>query len=194
MSKVQKVIPARIHVSEMTINEMQTTYDLDEDVFVETTQYLIKWEGFGSEDNSWEDEGNVKYWNQKSTPRNKVKVPNKKNQNIANSPVDVSNDALNSTRFACNVSTRTRGTSRSQDNDRVDTINNVYIEGCWENLATISDVFFDYSASQLLMLLIWNDGTRSYHTAQEVHQKCPRQLIKFYESNLQFENSLQEAD
>ncbi|KAF0483189.1 chromobox protein [Gigaspora margarita] len=181
--------------------KMQTTYDLDEDVFaVEkiishrirngTTQYLIKWEGFGSEDNSWENEGNVyapilirKYWNKS---RNKVKIPNKRKQNITNSPVDdsnLSNGAINS-----NMPTRTRDTSGSQFSDRVDAINNVCSEDCWENLATISDVFLDYSTSQLLMLLIWNNGTKSYHTAQEVHRKCPRQLIKFYEGNLHFEN------
>ncbi|RIB19452.1 hypothetical protein C2G38_2036055 [Gigaspora rosea] len=176
--------------------KMQATYDLDEDVFAvekiishrtrkRTTQYLIKWEGFGSEDNSWEDERNVKYWNKGSKSRNKVKIPNKRKQNITNSPVDdsnLSNGALNS-----NVPTRTRDTSGSQFSDRVDAINKVCSEDCWENLVTISDVFLDYSTSQLLMLLIWNDGTRSYHTAQEVHRKCPRQLIKFYEGNLHFE-------
>ncbi|CAG8491741.1 23771_t:CDS:2 [Gigaspora margarita] len=140
-----------------------------------TTQYLIKWEDFGSEDNTWENEGNVKYWNKESKSRNKVKIPNKRKQNITNSPVDdsnLSNGAINS-----NVPTRTRDTSGSQFSDRVDAINNVCSEDCWENLATISDVFLDYSTSQLLMLLIWNNGTKSYHTAQEVHRKCPRQSL-----------------
>ncbi|CAG8728899.1 9717_t:CDS:2 [Cetraspora pellucida] len=210
----------------MTINQIRNTCDLDEEVFaVEkilshrtrngSIQYLIKWDGFGSEDNSWEDERNVyaptlirMYWNKstknrsekkstkqtKPNSKNKDKIPNKENQNIENSPDDVSNvsnGAINSTRFSYDGSTWTRDASGSQVNDRVNTTNN---EDGWENLATIANVFLDYATSQLLMLVIWNDGTKSYHTAQEVHRKCPRQLIKFYEGHLHFENNLQDAN
>ncbi|CAG8734438.1 6961_t:CDS:1, partial [Racocetra fulgida] len=88
----------------------------------------------------------------KPKPKNKVKNPNKEKQNIANSPDDVSNvsnGAINSTRFSYDVSTWTREASGSQVNDRADTTNN---EDCWENLATIANVFLDYATSQLLML------------------------------------------
>ncbi|KAH0138658.1 hypothetical protein KCU67_g15414, partial [Aureobasidium melanogenum] len=36
----------------------------------------------------------------------------------------------------------------------------------------------------LMIYLLWENGSRTQHTAQQCRQKCPQKLLDYYESKL----------
>ncbi|CAG8491311.1 18502_t:CDS:2 [Acaulospora morrowiae] len=178
-----------------------------------TLRYLIKWEGFGPEQNSWEDANDVQlslilslnpfyatelvenYWESRQKKRrNSKKFANDgEDQGIAISAGNigdfgVDNNTTDSPRNEINVPQWTRDinkphqdslTVKSQLGDRQ--ISPVETED-WETKATIGNVFVDDDTGELVIWINWNDGTNSYHGANEVHKRCPCKVEVFSQS------------
>ncbi|KAG0231058.1 hypothetical protein BGW42_000534 [Actinomortierella wolfii] len=58
----------------------------------------------------------------------------------------------------------------------------------WENeVIEVKDV--ERSNGKLIIYLSWKDGHETAHTREEVHERCPRKLLKFYEDHLKFKEA-----
>ncbi|CAD0087843.1 unnamed protein product, partial [Aureobasidium vineae] len=61
-------------------------------------------------------------------------------------------------------------------------------EGSWEDKVQLVDSVEKPDEGEhkgvLMIYLLWEDGTRTQHSAQQCRQKCPQKLLDYYESKL----------
>ncbi|OAQ36542.1 chromo-domain-containing protein, partial [Linnemannia elongata AG-77] len=125
-------------------------------------QYYLKWNGYDSDENTWENKENVfcrdlveAYW---SGVEGVVSNNNNNSNNNGSSSGSSSNDSswMPPKRWA-------------SWEDKVDSILTV-----------------ERSDQKLLIRLLWSNGKETHHPIEEAHQKCPQKLIQFYEAHIKF--------
>ncbi|ORY04402.1 chromo domain-like protein [Basidiobolus meristosporus CBS 931.73] len=135
------------------------------------TQYFLKWKGYPEEDNTWEDEDNLfchelieEYLKSKEIPQN---TPGSKN-----------------TRKPAK-----RAKSDSSDEDVASPTKKPVNGGdpeSWEDQVKEVETVERDESDQLKIYLIWKNGKRTVHNAEDANRRCPQKVIKFYESHLKF--------
>ncbi|RKP39799.1 hypothetical protein BJ085DRAFT_17460 [Dimargaris cristalligena] len=136
------------------------------------TEYFLKWQGYGEEDNTWEREDNVfchdlvdAYWKSidkknspaKATPRAK----RKRNSLAAQSPTISITPMDDEVAFP--------------DPDAES----------WED-SVKQVVNVEHTEDGLYIHLEWKNGRLTCHRSDIVNHKCPQTIISFYESKLHF--------
>ena len=139
------------------------------------TEYLLKWKGYGDEDNTWEPKENVsckdmiadfekKLKEKKTTPAAKRK---------SDSPKNIKSEEKKAKKE--DNSSRVRGFDRGLEVER--------ILGATD------------SSGDLMFLLKWKGSDEAdLVPAKEANLKCPQSVIKFYEERLSWHTASQDDD
>ncbi|KAG9761482.1 hypothetical protein KCU73_g2361, partial [Aureobasidium melanogenum] len=156
--------------------------------------YEVKWLGYeAEEDRTWEPEDNLSgamdvlraYWDKiGGKPQAKPKTPAKKGtkrKSMAQDTPEVA--AASTTKKRGRKSTKTADADVAEDNKT-----SSLPEGSWEEHVQLIDAVEKPDEGEhkgvLMIYLLWENGSRTQHTAQQCRQKCPQKLLDYYESKL----------
>ncbi|KAI4721472.1 hypothetical protein E4T48_02309 [Aureobasidium sp. EXF-10727] len=156
--------------------------------------YQVKWLGYEDPaDRTWEPEDNLSgamdvlkaYWDKiGGKPQPKPKTPAKKGTKRKSMAQDTPETTTTST-----TKKRARKSIKAVDADEpADDKLSSRPEGSWEDAVQLIDAVEKPDEGEfkgvLMIFLLWEDGTRTQHTAQQCRQKCPQKLLDYYESKL----------
>ncbi|CAG8737539.1 3181_t:CDS:2 [Dentiscutata erythropus] len=149
-----------------------------------TMQFLLKWAGYDSEDNTWEEEENIyakdlieEYWErQKNNKSTNKKGLSKLEKQLTNSTKKTTNASQHKT-------ARKRKYMEQDSHDSDYSIDEEYPPPSltnWEDeveeVETVERSIKDNGG--LLIYLNWKNGHRTVHPAAEANLKCPQKHIK----------------
>ena len=133
-------------------------------------EYLLKWKGYGDEDNTWEPKENldcedlIKAFEDKRKKKQDEKNAAKRKSNIADSGKKKKAD-----------DDRPRGFDRGLDPERI--------------------IGATDSSGELMFLIKWKGSDEAdLVPARDANVKCPQTVIKFYEERLTWHTSSQDDD
>ncbi|KAH0338383.1 hypothetical protein KCU81_g7645, partial [Aureobasidium melanogenum] len=156
--------------------------------------YQVKWLGYElKEDLTWEPEDNLSgamdvlraYWDKiGGKPSAKPKTPAKKGTKRKSMAQDTPEVAATST-----TKKRGRKSTKTVDADVAEDNNMSSLpEGSWEEHVQLIDAVEKPDEGEhkgvLMIYLLWENGSRTQHTAAQCRQKCPQKLLDYYESKL----------
>ncbi|KAH0365013.1 hypothetical protein KCU65_g6437, partial [Aureobasidium melanogenum] len=158
--------------------------------------YEVKWLGYPlKEDRTWEPEDNLSgamdvlraYWDKiGGKPPAKPKTPAKKGtkrKSMAQDTPEVA--ATSTTKKRGRKSTKTADADAdAAEDDKMSSLP----EGSWEEHVQLIDAVEKPDEGEhkgvLMIYLLWENGSRTQHTAAQCRQKCPQKLLDYYESKL----------
>ncbi|KAK9760188.1 Chromobox protein 3, variant 2 [Basidiobolus ranarum] len=136
------------------------------------TQYFLKWKGYPEEDNTWEDEDNLfchelieAYLKNKESAKNTPGTKNSRGKSAKRAKTDSSDE---------------EEASPIKKNIKEEDLEN------WEDQVQEVETVERDESNTLKVYLIWNNGKRTVHDAEDANQRCPQKVIKFYEAHLRF--------
>jgi len=138
-------------------------------------EYLLKWRGFGDEDNTWEPKENLDCSDliegfEKSRKEKSGKAKAGEKRKSAAAAVGEAKSKMKK-----DGNERPRGFDRNLDPERI--------------------IGATDSSGELMFLIKWKGSDEAdLVPAREANQKCPQTVIKFYEERLTWHSSSQEDD
>merc|ERR1712156_1296288 len=137
------------------------------------TEYLLKWKGYGDEDNTWEPKENLDCTELIAAFENKRKEKNDKKNQADKRKSGASSDAGSKKKKG--EDDKPRGFDRSLDPERI--------------------IGATDSSGELMFLIKWKGSDEAdLVPAREANVKCPQTVIKFYEERLTWHTSSQDDD
>ena len=135
-------------------------------------EYLLKWKGYGNEDNTWEPKENLDCEDLIQTFEKNLKEKNQKKKEEAKRK---SSAGGSDGKKKKGDDERPRGFDRSLDPERI--------------------IGATDSSGELMFLIKWKGSDEAdLVPAREANVKCPQTVIKFYEERLTWHTSSQEDD
>jgi chromobox protein 1 len=136
-------------------------------------QYLVKWEGYSSKDNTWEDEENIfckeLIYKYEEAQKRLKKEPRQ----------DIKKEPASNTRKEPRMAAEVRRSSRPALSR---TVTNE-----WHDLVKrVVSVEKDEKTGEILVMLLFNTGDKGKIPAHQAHTCCPLHLLEYYERNLVF--------
>ncbi|KAJ3182120.1 hypothetical protein HDU85_003162 [Gaertneriomyces sp. JEL0708] len=175
--------------------------------------YLVKWKGWGDEDNTWEPVENLEgaedalreFWKRNKRVHGGGKVVKKAGKREAHGTHEearskrarVDNGAGDAEEAG---STDDRGASEDlvletdayTQHDELP--ESKLALSSWDDLVERVDTLDrESSTNGIIVFLTWKDGTKSVHPNTECNARCPQAMIQFYEKNVRF-RTLEEDD
>jgi chromobox protein 1 len=157
-------------------------------VYKGKVQYLIKWENYDDAENTWENQDNVfcddlvaEYERDHPEPPTEV----------MESPRLVGESAhhYGNNHSAIPASSSKDSTPKKPKKTRQDIVSN----GVWEDDVDEVATMERNSNGDLIIHLLWKDGTTSAHKSNIVNINCPHKVIRFYEERLRFKTAVEES-
>lgn len=140
------------------------------------TEYLLKWKGYGDEDNTWEPRENLDCEDLIETFEKKRKEKNeKKKEADKRKSGPASSDSSTSKKKKGDGDEKPRGFDRGLDPERI--------------------IGATDSSGELMFLIKWKGSDEAdLVPAREANVKCPQTVIKFYEERLTWHTSSQDDE
>lgn len=140
------------------------------------TEYLLKWKGYGDEDNTWEPRENLDCEDLIETFEKKRKEKNdKKKEADKRKSGPASSDSSTSKKKKGGDDEKPRGFDRGLDPERI--------------------IGATDSSGELMFLIKWKGSDEAdLVPAREANVKCPQTVIKFYEERLTWHTSSQDDE
>merc|ERR1712087_115001 len=136
-------------------------------------EYLLKWKGYGDEDNTWEPKENLDCTELIAAYESKRKDKTDKKKEADKRKSGASSDA--SSKKKKGDDDKPRGFDRSLDPERI--------------------IGATDSSGELMFLIKWKGSDEAdLVPAREANVKCPQTVIKFYEERLTWHTSSQDND
>jgi len=137
------------------------------------TEYLLKWKGYGDEDNTWEPKENLDCTELIAAFENKRKEKTDKKKETEKRKSGATSDAGSKKKKGDDD--KPRGFDRSLDPERI--------------------IGATDSSGELMFLIKWKGSDEAdLVPAREANVKCPQTVIKFYEERLTWHTSSQDDD
>lgn len=137
-------------------------------------EYLLKWKGYGEEDNTWEPKENLDCMELIATYENKRKEAKKKKEASAAEKRKSTSSGGDSKKKKSDDD-RPRGFDRGLDPERI--------------------IGATDSSGELMFLIKWKGSDEAdLVPSREANVKCPQTVIKFYEERLTWHTSSQDDD
>ncbi|THY66955.1 hypothetical protein D6C97_01186 [Aureobasidium pullulans] len=156
-----------------------------------TTLYEVKWMGYENpDDRTWEPEENLEgamdilqaYWDSiggKPQPKTPAKKGTKRKSTAATSQ---------DTPEVSSSLTKRRGRKAPKTEEAAEEKTATLPEGSWEHHVQSVDAIEMSEEGEhkgnLMIYLLWNNGSRTQHTALQCRSRCPNKLLDYYESKL----------
>merc|ERR1712212_1466641 len=136
-------------------------------------EYLLKWKGYGDEDNTWEPRENLDCEDLIENFEKKRKEKSDKKKEAEKRKSGASADSLNKKKKS--DEDKPRGFDRSLDPERI--------------------IGATDSSGELMFLIKWKGSDEAdLVPSREANVKCPQTVIKFYEERLTWHTSSQDDD
>jgi len=137
------------------------------------TEYLLKWKGYGDEDNTWEPKENLECSDLIETYEKKRKEKTEKKKEGEKRKSTTSDAGASKKKKADDE--KPRGFDRGLDPERI--------------------IGATDSSGELMFLIKWKGSDEAdLVPAREANVKCPQTVIKFYEERLTWHTSSQDDD
>lgn len=138
-------------------------------------EYLLKWEGFSSEHNTWEPEGNLNCFQLIQDFEEKLVSERKKRQErVKNRPGPLSS----------------KKRRHAENGEEIENLCNDPLQcsskenGFLRNLEPGEILGATYVPGELMLLMKWKNGELELVPSKEAKVKCPQLVIDFYEKHV----------
>merc|ERR1712212_798412 len=138
-------------------------------------EYLLKWKGYGDEDNTWEPRENLECEDLIEAFEKKRKEKNDKKKEAEKRKSSASADSSSKKKKSDEDNHKPRGFDRGLEPERI--------------------IGATDSSGELMFLIKWKGSDEAdLVPAREANVKCPQTVIKFYEERLTWHTSSQDDD
>ncbi|KAJ2235353.1 hypothetical protein H4R99_004667 [Coemansia sp. RSA 1722] len=176
------------------------------------TLYLIRWEGYTSDEDTWEGEENIldeeilkKYWakqNTKSSRQIPKSTKPKPRKPLGRSAMDEDEDEDEKDSMVPSPPTNKRRRTKEDvvmksEDTSDDELAAVQVKDKrggpdsddWEaNLKEIVTIG-QYDNDKFFVIIKWKNGHSTEHPIEMTYSKCPQSMLKFYEARLRFRSN-----
>jgi len=152
--------------------------------------YEVKWEGYEAvADRTWEPEENLEsaretleaYWKKHGKPT--AREPSKKGKKRKTEDTSTPKGGRPKRAKEETPELSAKKKAKAQKEPPLP-------KGTWENdvasVDTIEEALNETGSLQRYVFVLWDDGRKTRHAIETVNEKCPKKMLRYYESHLVF--------